>query len=93
MLDRFDVLGVKCDRLPCQLDAPGDVVCGMAGLRLGEERARVCLRVAQRMPSMSFNASRSVNTRNELVRTLPWLLTASETRVIVSSSGASAMTT
>ena len=93
MLQRLDVVRVEIERAARERDARGRVVGGLAPLRLGEERAGLVVRVGQCIASTSFSASSSVNTRNEFVRTLPWLLTASDTRVIVSSSGASAMTT
>ncbi len=93
VLERFDVVGVDLERAMREGHTARDVARGVALLCLGKERAGVVSRAAQCMPSSRERSSASVKTRNELVRTFPWLLTASETRVIVSSSGASAMTT
>lgn len=92
MLQRFDVRGIEFDRSARQRDRAGGVAGGMARERLCQQPFRF-VGSRQSRPSVNASASCSVNTRKELVRTLPWLLTASETRVIVSSSGASAMTT
>lgn len=93
LLKRFDVVGIQLKSALRQLQARGDVVRGLTPLCLGEQSARIFARLAQCNPSTSLSASGSVNTRNEFVRTLPWLPTARDTRVIVSSSGASAMMT
>lgn len=93
MLDRLDVVRIEIERLSGECDARRGIVRGLTLLCFGEERPCRRMRVAQCIASTNFSASSSVKTRNEFVRTLPWLLTASETRVIVSSSGASAMTT
>ena len=93
LLQRFDVVGVKLQRASRQIQARSDVMRGLTPLGLGEQSAGFIARLAQCNPSTSLSASGSVNTRNEFVRTLPWLPTARETRVIVSSSGASAMMT
>ncbi len=93
LLQRFDVVGITLQRALRQLQARGDVVRGLAPLCFGEQGAGIVARLAQCNPSTSLSASGSVNTRNEFVRTLPWLPTARDTRVIVSSSGASAMMT
>ena len=93
MLERFDAVGIDRERLAREFHARGDVTGGVALLGLGKQGARVVSGAAQCMPSSIVRSSGSVKTRKEFVRTLPWLLTASETRVIVSSSGASAMTT
>jgi hypothetical protein len=93
VFERFDVRRIEVERLAGQFDARGDVTRRVADECSFEERPRLIVLRGQCSPSTSFRASCSSNTRNELVRTFPWLLTASETRVIVSSSGASAMTT
>ncbi len=93
MFECFDAVRVERQGLARERHARGDVVRRVTGLRLAKELARLVDRVAQRLPSISPSASFSVKTRNEFVRTFPWPLTASATRVIVSSSGASAMTT
>ncbi len=93
MFERLDVLRIEFERLAGEFDARGDVTRRVVTERAFEERSRFIVRRSQRSPSTSFRASCSLNTRNELVRTFPWLLTASATRAIVSSSGASAMTT
>jgi len=92
MFERLRVFGVDLKRTARQRDASGDVACLMACACLLEQCARV-VGWCQPSASTSFNSSCSVNTRNEDVRTLPWLLTDIDTRDIVSSSGASAMTT
>lgn len=93
MLERLDVVGVEFERAPHEINAGRGVVCGLQALRLGEQCARRVVLGGQCSPSTSASASCSVNTRKLFVRTLPWLLTASATRVIVSSSGASAVIT
>jgi hypothetical protein len=93
VLERFDVIGVERERAPRQGNGFRDVMRRMTLAGLREEGACLCLGGRQWMPSTSASASLSVKARNEFVRTLPWPLTASDTRVIVSSSGASAMTT
>ncbi len=92
MLERFRVVRVDGDRASCQFDRARRVAGRVRSQSIGVQRARLVVRRRYRMPSTSCNASCSVKTRNEFVRTLPWLLTASDTRVIVSSSGASATT-
>ncbi len=92
MFECFDVIRIERECPQRQRFACGEIVGALPELRLTEEFAGV-LAGRQRIPSTSPSASCSVKTRNELVRTLPWPLTASATRVIVSSSGASAMTT
>jgi hypothetical protein len=93
MLERLDIVRVDGDGASCEFDAARNVAGRMQPPRLLEDRPRLGARVAQRTPSISLSVSSSLKTRKEFVRTLPWLLTASDTRVIVSSSGASAMTT
>lgn len=93
LFERFDVIGIERECAPRQLDGRDVVVGYLTFACLREEPACLNLSGRQRMPSTSASASASVKTRNEFVRTLPWLLTASDTRVIASSSGASAMTT
>lgn len=92
VLQRLDVLWIQFERPAGEFDTCRHIARGVMPKCIREERARFLLR-RQRDPSTSFSACCSSNTRNELVRTLPWLLTASATRVIVSSSGASAMMT
>lgn len=93
VFDRFDVGGIEFEGAPGEFGGGGVVVLRLALLRLSQQVVRFGARVAQRSPSISCNASGSLKTRNEFVRTFPWLLTAREMRVIVSSSGASAITT
>lgn len=93
ILERRDETGVQVERLTGERDAARHVAGGVPRARTLEQRRGRVVIARQRRPSMICSASSSVKTRNEFVRTLPWLLTVSETRVIVSSSGASAMTT
>lgn len=93
VFERFDERWIEEDRLSGEIDRRLGVATLMRRERRFKQALRFRVRRRQRMPSTSASASCSVNTRNVFVRTLPWLLTASETRVIVSSSGASAMTT
>lgn len=93
-LERRDEVRLDRQRALGRGKRTGRVVRRLEPLRFLEQvlgARRVVSR--QWIASTMRTASSSVNTRNELVRTLPWLLTASETRVIVSSSGASAITT
>jgi len=93
MLERLDAVRVQSQRLTRECHASCDIASRVALLRAEEQRVRLFAGRRQLSPSTNRNASGSVNTRNEFVRTLPWPLTASDTRVIVSSSGASATTT
>lgn len=93
MLQRLGIGGIEIERATCEVDALREFARVVKADRLREEQPRLVGGRVQCGPSTSCSASRSSNTRNEFVRTLPWLLTASATRVMVSSSGASAMTT
>lgn len=92
VFQRFDVIRIDGERASAQRDRLRCVARFMSFECLPEKVARF-VRLRQPIASTSFNSSSSVNTRNEAVRTLPWLLTDIDTRDIVSSSGASAMTT
>lgn len=92
MFERLGEVWVEFDRTPRRRDRLRGIARLVRCERLIVCGAGVVVR-AQVSPSTSFSASFSVNTRNEFVRTLPWLLTASDTRVIDASSGASAITT
>lgn len=91
VFERLREVRIKRDRRARQFDAASRVSRSVCVERFLEQSARVVR--SQFAPSIIDNVSASVKTRNELVRTLPWLLTASETRVIVWSSGASARMT
>ena len=92
LVERLNELGIGVERLTRECLTRGNVVCGVPLLGVVEELLGVAVG-RQRTPSTRRTASSSVKTRNEFVRTFPWPLTASATRVIVSSSGAWAMTT
>lgn len=89
-LPRLRVVRISSHSFPGGGDAARNITGGLARPGVGEALARL---VAQRNASTSATASVSVKTRKEFVRTFPWLLTARDTRVIVSSSGASATIT
>ena len=93
VLERLSERRVELDGPLRERDGAAGVARRCRCTRVVEQALGARVRRRQRMPSTSLRASSSVKTRNELVRTLPWPLTASETRVIVSSSGASAITT
>lgn len=90
MLQGLGVIRFERNRRTREVNAAGGIPRGVGCQRFLEQAARFARR--QIVPSIMDNVSASVKTRNEFVRTLPWLLTASDTRVIVSSSGASAST-
>ena len=92
VLQRLDVVRIDGQRSARQFDAACDIACFVTRARLVEQGPRL-VRCRQPSASTSLSSSCSVNTRNEAVRTLPWLLTDIETRDMVSSSGASAITT
>ena len=92
-LQRLDEVGVEGKRALSALQSASDVPRCMETLGLGEGSSSILVLSGQVIPSTICSASSSVKTRNEFVRTLPWALTARDTRVIVSSSGASAITT
>ncbi len=93
MLQRFDAAGIQCERLAREAEASGDVAGRVPVAGTGDQLERLAIGGAQCSPSTRSTVSSSVKTRNEFVRTFPCALTASETRVIASSSGASAMIT
>lgn len=92
MFQRLDVVRVERECAPRERHALRHVARFVTFACLREEGSRF-VGLRQLSASTSFSSSSSVNTRNEDVRTLPWLLTDIETRDIVSSSGASATTT
>lgn len=90
-LHRLHEIRVDGERLAGVLDRARDVAQRLGRTRPGEQLLRSGL--AQDAAPTRRSVSSSVNARNELVRTFPCALTASDTRVIVSSSGASPMMT
>lgn len=93
LLEGAGVQGISLDHSSRERESADQITGCVEGARLREQGVSVGLALGQDSPSMRASASDSVNTRKLFVRTLPWADTASETRVIVSSSGASATTT
>lgn len=86
-------VGREREGLPRQINRTVSIALRQGLARLTKQIGGAGVERRQDAPSTSCNASASVNTRNVLVRTFPWLLTARATRVMASSLGASAMTT